>query len=115
MLLIQDEVFESRWTLLLILLVVVGMLALFHAVVSGAAQAGELRRQAEAARIAAVLRCNAQPNGNASKACLKDLEATAAAAEAPTVLAAQSDGTSSVTPHMYPSQGFKTISFEKFK
>lgn len=73
MLLTQPHVLESKWPLLLVSLVVVGLFALFHAVVSGATQAGELRRQAAAARAAAVLRCNALPRVDLGKTCIKDL------------------------------------------
>ncbi len=73
MLLTPTNVVESRWTLFLVSLVVVGMLALFHAIVSGATRAGELRRQAAAAQAVAVLRCNALPSLSRSKTCLKNL------------------------------------------
>lgn len=87
MLLIQPKVFESRWTLLLVSLVMVGMLAVFHAVVSAATQVGELRRQATAAQAAAVVRCNALPSWNVSKDCLKglDIQVTADASTVPAV------------------------------
>ena len=81
MLAMQLNVSKSRWTVLVVSLVMVGMLVLFYAVVSGATKAGELRRQAVAAQSSAVLHCNALPNWSDGKACLKGLGATVSAQE----------------------------------
>lgn len=82
------RVSESRWTMPVVSLAMVGMLVLFYTVVSGAVKAGELRRQAMAAQSYAVLQCNALPNWSYSKACLKGLSVKATA-EVPTLFAAK--------------------------
>ena len=82
------NVSESRWTVPVVSLLMVGMLVLFYAVVSGAVKAGESRRQAMAAQSSAVLQCNALPSWNDSRACLKALSAKASTEE-PTLLAAK--------------------------
>lgn len=74
MLLTQTRISESTWTIPLVALLLVGMLAAFYAVVSSAAKAGELRRSATAAQAAAVKRCNALPGWHQGKACRKDLD-----------------------------------------
>ena len=84
----QLKVYESRWAVPMVSLVVTGMLVLFYSVVSGATTAGELRRQAIAARSSAILQCNSLPSWNDSKACLKGLGATVSAHE-PTLIAAK--------------------------
>lgn len=88
MLAIQLKVSESRWTLPMVSLAVVGMLVLFYSVVSGATKAGELRRQATAAQFSATLQCNALQSWNESKACLKGLGAKVSAQES-TLIAAK--------------------------
>ena len=72
---------EFPLTTLLVSLALIGMLALFYSVVKGAVQAGEIRKQAMAAQTAGVLRCNALPNGNGTKACRKELTDPAAVGE----------------------------------
>jgi hypothetical protein len=79
MLLTQTRIAESAWTVPLVSLLIVAMLALFHWVVSDATKAGETRRQATAAQAAAMMRCNALPSWDISKVCLKDLHLTAIA------------------------------------
>jgi hypothetical protein len=88
MLAMQIRVSESRWTVPVVSLAVVGMLVLFYSVVSGATKAAELRRQAMADQSAAVLRCNALPGWSDTKACLKDLGAKVTA-EKTTLFAAK--------------------------
>lgn len=88
MLVMQLNVSESRWAVLVVSLVMVGMLVLFYAVVSGATRAGELRRRAMAAQSTAVLHCNALPSWSDGKACLKGLGATVSAQE-PSLFAAK--------------------------
>jgi hypothetical protein len=79
---------ESPWVTLLVSLAVVGMLALFYSVVTGAVEAGELRRQIHAAQNAAVSHCNALPTWNDTMACRKDLNAKVTAEE-PSLLASR--------------------------
>ena len=74
---------ESPWFALAASLVVVGMLVLFYSVVSGAVQAGELRRQAQVTQTTAMLRCNALPNWNDTKDCLKEVGTKVSAQESP--------------------------------
>lgn len=81
MLLTQARITESTWTVPLVSLLLVGMLAAFYAVVSNATRAGELRRQAMAAQAAAVKRCNALPNWDASRHCVKRQDAGVVADE----------------------------------
>ena len=84
----QLKLSEFRWTVPMVSLVVTGMLVLFYSVVSGATTAGELRRQAIAARSFAILQCNALSNWSDRKACLKGLAAKVLAHE-PTLIAAK--------------------------
>ncbi len=72
---------ESPWTTLLVSLALIGMLALFYSVVHGAVRAGDLRKQAIAARTADVLRCKALPNWNDTMACRNELTARVAVEE----------------------------------
>jgi hypothetical protein len=64
---------ETHWVVLLVALAIIAMLVAFHAVVSGATQVGERRRQATAAQAAAVMRCQALAIGAVSKQCQKNL------------------------------------------
>lgn len=68
-----SSISESRWTVVLALLVVLGMLAAFHAVVNDAAQTGERRRQTNATHAAALTRCQSLAPTN-NKSCRKDLD-----------------------------------------
>ncbi len=79
LLLAQPKFSESRSAMVLASLLIVGMLVAFHWVVRGATQAGELRRQTTAVQALAMMRCNALPNWNISRVCLKDLDNKAAA------------------------------------
>jgi hypothetical protein len=84
----QLKVSESRWTMPLVSLAVVGMLVLFYTVVSGAVKAAELRRQTMAAQSSAILQCHALPSGSDSKACEKGL-GPKVSAEEPALFAAK--------------------------
>ena len=82
------SVSESTWTVPMVALLLVGMLGAFYSVVSEATKAGEMRRQAKAAQSAAVVRCDALPGWNLSKACRSALDLQFAA-EASIALAAR--------------------------
>lgn len=73
------RVSESTWTVPVVALLLVGMLVAFYSVVSDATKAGEMRRQTQAARAAAVVRCDALPGWNLSKACRSELDLQVAA------------------------------------
>ena len=88
MLMIQTKMPEPAWTVPLVALLLIGMLATFYAVVSNATKAGELRRQATATQAAEVTRCNALPSWNASRNCLKNLDSKGVEQE-PVLLAAK--------------------------
>ena len=64
-----------------VLLLIAGMLAAFHTVVSGATRTGELRRQAMAAQAVEIRRCNAL-SGLDSSVCRKNVNASMQAFEA---------------------------------
>ena len=74
---------ESPWFAFAGSLVVVGMLVLFYSVVSGAVQAGELRRKAQASQTTATLRCNALPNWSDKNDCLKEMGTKVSAQQSP--------------------------------
>ncbi len=69
------------WRAILVAMLIAGMLVAFHAVVSGANRAGEVRRQSYAALASAMRDCKALP-GPAINRCMKDLIARAAMPEA---------------------------------
>ncbi len=69
----QFKVFESRSSVLVVSLAVVGMLLAFYSVVKAATTVGELRRQETAAQAAAVARCHALANKAIRKHCLSAL------------------------------------------
>ncbi len=73
LLIAQPKISESRWTLMLASLLIVGMLVAFHWIVRDATQTGELRRQATAAQALAMMRCNALPSWDISRTCMKEL------------------------------------------
>ncbi len=81
MLVSPTKISESPWTLPLASLMLVGMLVAFYAVVSNAAQAGELRRQSTATQSAAMVRCLGLSAREASKACRTQLNASLSADE----------------------------------
>jgi len=75
----QARISASTWTVPLVALLLVGILAMFYSVVSSATKAGELRRQASATHAAAVMRCDALPGWNLSKTCRNELDLQLAA------------------------------------
>ena len=89
MLTMQLKVSESRWTMPVVSLAMVGLLMLFYAVVSGATKTAELRRQAMAAQSAALLQCNALRNWDARKHCRESLGTVQTPGQEPTLLASQ--------------------------
>ena len=82
MLLTQERVSASPWTVPVVSLVLVAMLVAFYAVVSRAAKAGELRRKATASQATAVVHCRTLPSWDASDRCLKQLHSRQAEEEA---------------------------------
>lgn len=80
MLLSPTRIAESTWTVPLVALLLVGMLAAFYAVVSNAAEAGQLRRNASATQAAALKRCDALPGWHLGKVCRQDLDVQASIA-----------------------------------
>ncbi len=79
LLIAQPKISESKWTLMLASLLIVGMLVAFHWVVRDATHAGELRRQATATQAIAMMRCNALPSWDISRTCMKELTSKAMA------------------------------------
>jgi hypothetical protein len=61
----------------LAMVTIVGMLTAFHSVVQGAAQNGELRRQAAIRQADAIWRCKILPDLTARAACLLQINAPA--------------------------------------
>lgn len=64
------QMMESPWALRVASVLLVVLLAAFYAVVSNAAQAGELRRQTYATQAVAAVRCHALSAGEAGRNCL---------------------------------------------
>jgi hypothetical protein len=60
----------------LVMLLLFGLLGLFHQVVRSAVQQGQLRREATALHSAALWRCKAMPQRRLRDACLQRLDAT---------------------------------------